>query len=614
MSADFGFEPVASGERYFISYKAEDAERVGAIARCLNGLGVPVWYDYGLLRGAERERQISRILRNKETKAVILFATDHVFSSEDNYVRNEYDFALLCKKEIYVVWLDDVKADDVREDLAFWFVEMRRRQGVQAFSQTPAEIADSILNNLIYGRISQPQVSGITQQPRIADSALQPRTTGKYLNPPTTVFEENLSSDIYVDKTEMIYHINALVKTRLKYVSVSRPRRFGKTMAANMLCAYYGRTADGRHLFEKCRIAACEPLEQGGRILAWDAYMGRFDIVRLVMTEFVKRSGSVKDMLALMAEELMAELMEAYSDIHFGKNPDLTTVMSSIFGSTGRQFVIVIDEWDAVFRSRKDDRTGQEAYLDFLRDWLKDRDYVALAYMTGILPVKKYGEHSALNMFTEYSMLAPMQMARFTGFTEEEVRSLCEQYDMDYGAISDWYDGYLVNDRIPVTKREAYRQGLYKGHRISIYSPLSVVSAVTNGYIRNYWNKTETYEALAEYIRMDYDGLKEGVALLMDGGRLKIDTSTYQNDMTTFHGRDDVLTMLVHLGYLGYDADQGEVFIPNKEVMDEFRTSTKSGEWAVAFRSFALSQELLKATWACNEEKVAEISGTSGTL
>jgi hypothetical protein len=178
---------------------------------------------------------------------------------------------------------------------------------------------------------------------------------------------------------------------------------------------------------------------------------------------------------------------------------------------------------------------------------------------------------------------------------------------MDYEAVSNWYDGYLVSDRLPENKRKTYREGGYVGHQISLYSPLSVVSAVTTGYIRNYWNKTETYEALAEYIRRDYDGLKESVALLMDGGRLKIDTSTYQNDMTTFHSRDDVLSLLIHLGYLGYDSEQEEVFIPNREILDEFKTSTKSDAWTDVFKSFELSVDLLKATWNRDEKKVAEL-------
>ena len=284
--------------------------------------------------------------------------------------------------------------------------------------------------------------------------------------------------------------------------------------------------------------------------------------------------------------------------------------MAKIYGKTKRQFVFIIDEWDAIFRSWKRDADGQTRYLDFLRDLLKDKPYIALAYMTGILPIKKYGQHSALNMFDEYSMMAPMQLAPFTGFTEEEVQGLCRQYGRDYESIRDWYDGYEVTDVVPPDPNHI---GLLTSgqspaaKRYALYSPESVVKAVLNGHIRNYWNKTETYEALAEYIRMDYDGLKEAVALLMDGGRLAIDTSTYQNDMTTLTGRDDVLSLLVHLGYLGFDDERSEVFIPNREILDEFKTSTKGKEWTGTFRSFEASRRLLEATWNGDEAKVAEL-------
>lgn len=210
-------------------------------------------------------------------------------------------------------------------------------------------------------------------------------------------------------------------------------------------------------------------------------------------------------------------------------------------------------------------------------------------------------------MFTEYSMMAPRQLAPYTGFTEEEVKALALKYDMDFRDISNWYDGYLVSGSIPPERREEYREGKYDGHRFSIYSPLSVVESMTTGIIKDYWNKTETYEALAEYIRKDYDGLKEAVALLMDGGRLSIDISTYQNDMTTFTGRDDVFSLLIHLGYLGFDDERGEVFIPNREILDEFRTSTKGKEWGSTFKAFETSLELLEATWNGDEERVAEL-------
>ena len=427
---------------------------------------------------------------------------------------------------------------------------------------------------------------------------------GTYLNPGKAAFEEAVNSEIYVDKTEMIGFLNSVVRTKQKYVSVSRPRRFGKTMAADMICAYYDRKADSRELFEARKLKTGWVPE---RTQAWDAYLGKFDVIRLVMTKFFKKNISVENALANMQRLVVRDIKKAYPDADYYDESSLIQTIEDVYTSDESQLVIVIDEWDAVFRVRQDDREGQTEYLDFLRDLLKDNEHIALAYMTGILPIKKYGEHSALNMFTEYSMEAPRQLAVYTGFTENEVKALCIKYGMDYKEVSSWYDGYIISDRIEPDKRAAYRQGRYDGHKIAIYSPLSVVESMTTGQIRNYWNKTETYEALAEYIRKDFDGLKDAVALLMDGGRLPIDTSSYQNDMTTFHSRDDVLSLLIHLGYLGYDDETSEVFIPNREILDEFRTSTKSSEWVDTFKSFTISQELLKATWNQDEDRVAEL-------
>ena len=281
----------------------------------------------------------------------------------------------------------------------------------------------------------------------------------------------------------MIHYLNSVVKTEQKYICVSRPRRFGKTMATKMICAYYDRDADSRSLFEKCRISG---INGGEKNLKWDEYLGKFDVVRLVMTDFMEDSNSVRDMLDYLSDEVISELKEAYPDVQYGSRVNVRTVMNKIYGSTGIRFVIVIDEWDAIFREYKEDKEGQKKYLDFLRDWLKDKEYIALAYMTGILPIKKYGKHSALNMFDEYSMTQPMRLASYTGFTVEEVKKLCKDYEMDYSEISDWYDGYRVSDYVPVNKRKLYRLGKYEEHRIQVYSPLSVVNAMRSGEIENY--------------------------------------------------------------------------------------------------------------------------------
>ena len=420
---------------------------------------------------------------------------------------------------------------------------------------------------------------------------------GIYLNPGKEAYAEAVNSPVFVDKTEMILYINSVVKTEQKYVCVSRPRRFGKSMAANMLCAYYGTCADSYTLFEKTKLGLAEN---------WDQYLEKFNVLFLTMTDFFNDQMSIAESLERLKKRILDELDEEYPGVRYDQS-DFLFSMGKFYQHSLKQFVIIIDEWDVVFREKKEDKEGQKNYLDFLRDWLKNKPYVALAYMTGILPIRKYGKHSALNMFDEYSMIQPMQLARFTGFTEEEVQDLCNQYQMDYQDIKNWYDGYQLSDWIPVEKRGLYRERMYSEHNLSVYSPLSVVNAMRNGIIRNYWNKTETYEALAEFISMDFDGLKEAVALLMDGGRLKVDTSSYQNDMTTFYGKDDVLSLLIHLGYLGYESQSGEVFIPNREIQDEFSTSTRTKGWHDIFKAFRASEELLEATWSGDEEKVAEM-------
>ena len=432
---------------------------------------------------------------------------------------------------------------------------------------------------------------------------------GTYLNPGKASYEEAVNSEIFIDKTEMIQYLNSLVNTKQKYVSVSRPRRFGKTIAADMICAYYDREAESLELFKKRKIAETAPVKTGDNEIAWDSFLGRFNVIRLVMTEFINSERNVDTGLKLIRTRILDELSEEYPDVKYDPD-DLVYSMDRFYRKSKVSFVIVIDEWDAVFRIWKSDVNGQTKYLDFLRDLLKDKPYVALAYMTGILPIKKYGQHSALNMFTEYSMMFPRQLAKYTGFTEDEVANECYRYGRDFESVKNWYNGYVVSDVIPPDpghKEQTETGKPLKAVRYSLYSPLSVVEAMTTGVIKNYWNKTETYEALADYIRRDYDGLKDAVALLMDGGRLVIDTSTYQNDMTTFNGRDDILSLLIHLGYLGYDDETSEVFIPNREILDEFKTSTKSKEWTDTFESFRLSQELLKATWNRDAERIAEI-------
>ena len=430
---------------------------------------------------------------------------------------------------------------------------------------------------------------------------------GAYLNPGNMRFQIAVNSEIFVDKSEMIGYLNSLINTNQRYVSVTRPRRFGKSMAADMLCAYYGKGNDSRTLFENCKLAK----NNDSLKHEWDKYLGKFDVIRIVMTDFLVDSKNVNDMIDYLSEEVISELKLSYPDVRYGSRTNLRTVMTSIYDSKKVQFVVVIDEWDAIFREYKENKEDHKRYLEFLRDWLKDKEYIALAYMTGILPIKKYGKHSALNMFDEYSMTAPMQMSYFAGFTQEEVQDLCVRYGRDYKTVKEWYDGYILSDIVPPDPNHE----LLKKHgqspaakKYSIFNPLSVVKAMRSGIFNNYWNETETYEALKQYIDWNFEGLKEDITILMNkGNRIKVDITGYQNDMTTFHSKDDILTMLIHLGYLGYQSDTKEIFIPNNEVLEVFKSSTANRDWAVTFKALENSQKLLEATWNLDEETVASL-------
>lgn len=402
---------------------------------------------------------------------------------------------------------------------------------------------------------------------------------GIYLNPGMDKFQMALDSPIYVDKTGLLSILNQLLRTDQRYVCVSRPRRFGKTMAANMISAYYDRTVQGDRLFLGLEI------EQDS---SFDMCRNHFDVLRINMQEFLSAGRDVGELLQLLKEDLCDDLHEEYPEISVRPGRTLQYYLQKVYQHTKRQFVIVIDEWDCVIREHQDEQEAQERYLDFLRDFLKDKGYVALAYMTGILPIKKYGTHSALNMFDEYSMTDPGPMAQYAGFTSDEVQELCERYRMDFATAKQWYDGYAfpqIGD---------------------IYSPRSVVTAMLRHKFGTYWNQTETFQALRVYIDLGLNGLRDDVICLIAGDRLRINTGTFSNDMTTFHTADDVLTLLIHLGYLAYDETEEQVYIPNKEVMMEFANAVSVGGWNEIARAIKASTELLRATWRRDEEAVAE--------
>lgn len=407
---------------------------------------------------------------------------------------------------------------------------------------------------------------------------------GSYLNPTSQSFLMSLRSKIYVDKSELIIHTNDAVNTQQRFICVSRPRRFGKSMAADMLAAYYSCGEDTENLFSNLKIAAAE---------SFGKHLNQYHVLKINMQEFLSSTGSVDDMLKALQKRLIAELKREYPD--YVEYDQLVWVMADVFAATKRPFVILIDEWDCLFREYRHDQDAQRKYLDFLRLWLKDQAYVGLAYMTGILPIKKYGTHSALNMFSEYSMTNPGALAEYFGFTEQEVQNLCAKHHMNFEEAKAWYDGYEL------ATRSCGKETVY-----SMYSPKSVVDAMVRQMYDTYWNQTETYEALKIYIQMNLDGLKDDIIRMLAGERVRINTGTFTNDMTTFIGKDDTLTLLVHLGYLSYRWADKTVSIPNKEVAQEYINAISTMDWSEVTRSVEASRNLLQSLWNMDEEAVAK--------
>lgn len=247
---------------------------------------------------------------------------------------------------------------------------------------------------------------------------------GTYLNPGNGGFAEILGSD-YVDKTGLIGLVNNAIGTRRKMICISRPRRFGKSFAAQMLCAYYDRSCDSHGLFSGCRISADDSYEK---------HINKYHVINLDISGFVSEAKQEKqplgDVPSSIKKAILKEVLELYPEMEgVGK---LNECLLSLVRKTQTKIVFVIDEWDAVIREAKHDTGAQETYLNLLRGWFKNNNFtpeaVAAAYMTGILPIRKDGSQSAISDFEEYTAIKPRQFAEYAGFTENEVRDLCEKH------------------------------------------------------------------------------------------------------------------------------------------------------------------------------------------
>ncbi|MCD8286454.1 MAG: ATP-binding protein [Clostridia bacterium] len=399
----------------------------------------------------------------------------------------------------------------------------------------------------------------------------------EFINTPHSELRYVLNGGLYVDKTMMLDWLNSCINTDGRFICVTRPRRFGKTLAVSMIAEYYRRGYDARDLFTGLAISSCGSFE---------VHRNRYNVIHVNMLDCLYDHHDPAEMMQALSCGIINELRKMNPDMTLADG-SLRIVLQDYYDKTGISFIFLIDEWDSVFRVKGYDSDAQKVYLDYLRDLFKGRSYIALAYMTGILPIKKYGEHSALNMFKEISMTNASPLQEFTGFTEKEVRVLCRKHKVNFSKVKAWYNGYNVNG-------------------MAIYNPKSVTECIKSNWFDDYWSQTESTEALKVYIENNIFGIYDAILQLLEGESLPVNTRTFSNDMVTFGSLDHILTLLIHLGYLTYNYKDKTVRIPNYEIRQEFAATVDDMGWKNVASALSNSEDLLKATYECNGEAVAK--------
>ena len=403
---------------------------------------------------------------------------------------------------------------------------------------------------------------------------------GRFVNPDNSAFQVALNSQIYVDKTGLIEYTNSVLDTTNALICNSRPRRFGKSYAANMLAAYYSKGADSEKMFSGLEISKKADFRK---------HLNQYDVIHIDIQWFLANCDEADSVVAFITKSVLDELREIYPGVLPEEVSYLSDALSRVRGKTGQKFIVIIDEWDVLIRDAAMNKKVQTDYINFLRGMFKGTEptkYIQLAYLTGILPIKKEKTQSALNNFDEFTMLSASRLAPYIGFTEEEVQKLAEEYHQDFDEVKRWYDGYLLKE-------------------YQVYNPRAVVSVMLRGEFRSYWSETASYETVVPLINMNYDGLKTAIIEMLSGAEVKVNTAAFKNDVVDIRSKDDVLTYMIHLGYLGYNETKRVAFIPNEEIRQELTTAVESKMWNELLMFYQESESLLNATLDMDSETVS---------
>ena len=404
---------------------------------------------------------------------------------------------------------------------------------------------------------------------------------GIYVNPGNENLKIALNSQIFVDKSLFIKKISSFLNTEQRFVCVSRPRRFGKTMIANLMKAYFSKGCDSREIFSKLKIAN-DP--------CFGENLNKLNVLSIDLGGFFSSSKNKNEVLLNLYDKLLTDFKEEFPDIEFSEKDSVADLIAKVYKRTDTQFIIIIDEYDVLVREQIS-KDIFKAYLELLNSLFKNdalNPAIAHAYITGILPIVRDKVQSKLNTFKiESTMLMPWGLEAYFGFTKEETEDLCKQFDMSFEECENWYDGYKIGG-------------------IDIYNPNSVYVAMLAHEYGNYWHATGSYEVVSDYIKLDYDGVKTAVVEMLSGREVPVDIIDFKNKLDEINTRDNVLTYLIHLGYLNYDRKTGLCRIPNKEIKQEWESAVRdSDNFSKIAEMIRDSNELLELTLDGEADEVA---------
>lgn len=409
---------------------------------------------------------------------------------------------------------------------------------------------------------------------------------GIYLNPGNENFREIAGKTIYVDKTMMIHETNCYIDKGNKYICISRPRRFGKTITGNMLSAYYSKGCDSRDLFAPFMIASTPE---------YTVKLNQYNVIKIDMNSEYQNTMNKNNLLSRMTAKIKREMASQFPSVYFDEEDSLAECILNVYARTRETFILIIDEYDVLVREQVDRRLFDE-YLSFLNGLFKSdtlRPAISLAYLTGILPVVRDKIQSKLNNFREYTVINAGSLSEFTGFTAQEAEKLCKEFGLDFTECRQWYDGYHLNG-------------------LEVYNPESVVRSMEEKRFDSYWGQTSSYEAITDRIRQNFEGTKDAVIRMLSGENVEVNVTRYMNTMNSFRTRDDLFTYLIHLGYLAYSLEDGTCRIPNREVRQEWLNAIETEpEYLVTTKIIKESKELLMSTLNGDEEAVAKALDTS---